>query len=580
MALGKGTPRLCQLTTPFEGDGNRGWEKEHPRPQLRRESWLSLCGHWQLSVLRDDGETPVGPVQVPFPPESRLSGVQRTLAPGERWRYCRAFSLPDGFDRGRVLLHFGAVDQIARVWVNGQPAGGHTGGYLPFTLDITPLLTGGENRLTVEVTDELDTELPYGKQRRDRGGMWYTPVSGIWQPVWLEHVPEGYIRSLRLTPTLDSITIETEGGRPDKTAVIATPHGELRRSWRGDRVTIPIEAPRLWSPEDPYLYAFTLTDGVDALRSYFALRTVTIETVAGQSYICLNGAPYFFHGLLDQGYWSDGIYLPASPEGYSWDVGAAKALGFNLLRKHIKLEPEQFYYDCDRLGMIVFQDMVNSGPYHYLVDTALPTVAPFARRGISHAASPRRREQFEGDCRATINHLYNHPCVCGYTIFNEGWGQYDADRIYRGLKELDPGRVWDATSGWFAGRESDVYSEHCYFRKFVPAVRPHRPLVLSEFGGYSCKVEGHAFNLDKTYGYKAFADADALTRGLEQLYREEVLPAIGQGLCAAVLTQLSDVEDEVNGLVTYDRQVVKPHRETMARLGAELQGALQKRAGI
>ncbi|MBR2481829.1 MAG: glycoside hydrolase family 2, partial [Oscillospiraceae bacterium] len=270
----------------------------------------------------------------------------------------------------------------------------------------------------------------------------------------------------------------------------------------------------------------------------------------------------------------DGIYLPAAPEGFTFDVLSMKKLGFNMLRKHIKVEPERFYYDCDRYGMLVFQDMVNSGKYHFFWDTALPTVG--LKSGISHRASQKRREQFEADAVATVAHLYNHPCVVYYTIFNEGWGQYNADRIYEQMKKLDSTRVWDATSGWFQEQKSDVDSAHVYFKKLKLKASPHRPLVLSEFGGYSCKIDGHAFNLDKTYGYRFFKTSDEFMTALERLYRDEVIPSIHQGLCATVLTQVSDVEDETNGLLTYDRQILKVDEQKMTVLSTELYNQFSK----
>ena len=311
------------------------------------------------------------------------------------------------------------------------------------------------------------------------------------------------------------------------------------------------------------------------MESYFALRTVTIEKVKGQSYICLNGKPYFFHGLLDQGYYSDGIYPPASPDGYVWDILAMKKLGFNMLRKHIKVEPDLFYYFCDKYGMIVFQDMLNAGPYNYILDTVLPTIG--MKKGVTHKPTAKRKEFFEKECRQLCDLLYNHPSVCYYTIFNEGWGQYDADRLYRELKEYDPARIWDATSGWFIEKESDVDSHHIYFRKIKLKARESRPLVLSEFGGYVYKVDGHSFNLDETYGYKTFDSAESMTKGLCDMYLGEIVPAIENGLNATVLTQVSDVEDETNGLVTYDRQVIKTDEKAMTEMAEKLFAAFKAR---
>lgn len=565
--------RTCQLKTPFENEG-MDWS-EYPRPQMKRNSYLSLCGKWELSVLKNGNKTPLGAITVPFPPESRISGIERMLGKDEQYVYLKKFTLPEGFNKGHVILHFGAVDRLAEIKINGTSVGSHNGGYLPFSFDISEYITDSENLIEVTVTDNLDTDFPYGKQRYKRGGMWYTPISGIWQSVWLESVYDNYITSLKLTPSLDSITIETKGGAETKYAIIRTPIEDIFYKWTGDTATINIPNPKLWTPENPYLYRFTLSDGTDEIESYFALRTITVQQKNGRSYICLNDKPYFFHGLLDQGYFSDGIYTPSTPSGYKFDVITMKKLGFNMLRKHIKIEPELFYYYCDKYGMIVFQDMVNSGKYNFLIDTALPTAG--LRRGIKHRATKNRRHYFESSARETAALLYNHPCVCYYTIFNEGWGQYDANRIYREMKLADPTRVWDATSGWFKEKQSDVDSEHIYFKKVKLKSRPERPLVLSEFGGYSCKIENHSFNLDENYGYKNFSSPEELTEGLKQLYENEIIPAINDGLCAAVLTQVSDVEDETNGLVTYDRQVIKTDESTMKALSAKLKDAFAKK---
>lgn len=564
----KQKPRFCRLQTPFEELSAEKWSTVHPRPQLRRDTWQSLCGAWELSLVHDGGETAVGEVTVPFPPESRISGIERPLAPEDAWVYRRRFVLTDELCGKNILLHFGAVDQRCEVCVNGKAAGEHTGGYLPFSVDITAHLQPGENELQVTVYDPLDLALGYGKQRKKRGGMWYTPISGIWQPVWLEGVPENHIRSLRITPSVTSVVIETAGGAPEKTLVLHTDAGDLSYSYTGDRFVLSPDSPKLWSPESPYLYRFTLCSGEDCVESYFALRTVSIETIRGQAYLCLNGRPYFFHGLLDQGYYSDGIYLPASPEGYRFDVLEMKRLGFNMLRKHIKIEPDLFYYYCDLYGMAVFQDLVNSGKYSFFYDTALPTIG--CKRLPQHRANKRRRTEFLREAEATVETLYNHPSVLYYTIFNEGWGQFDADHVYSQMKALDPTRVWDATSGWFWKKQSDVSSEHIYFKKIRMKKSPDRPQILSEFGGYACKIENHSFNPDKTYGYRKLAKKADFQTALAELYRSEIIPAIRSGLNATVLTQVSDVEDETNGLVTYDRRVTKVEPSAMQLLAAEV----------
>ena len=567
--------QFCRLQTPFESQTSSSWQ-EYPRPQMVRERYSSLCGAWKLFSLRQEEKTFLGEIQVPFPPESAISGIERTLAQNECYLYEKTLVITEDFLQETTLLHFGAVDQIAEVTLNGIFVGKHIGGYLPFTLDITKAVHVGENLLQVKVIDTLDTDIPYGKQRKKRGGMWYTPISGIWQSVWMESVPASYIQAIHLTPSLHDIKIEVLGGEEEKILEIETPNGILYHHFVGNQTTIEIENPIHWTPEHPHLYPMTLKSGNDTIRSYFALRTVSIENVNGKPYILLNEKPYFFHGLLDQGYFSDGIYLPASPDGYRFDIQTMKSLGFNMLRKHIKIEPDIFYYECDRLGMIVFQDMVNNGKYHFLLDTALPTIG--LKKGISHHATKRRRSLFESAAKETLSHLYNHPCVCYYTIFNEGWGQYDADRLYDTLKVLDPTRIFDTTSGWFTEKKSDVKSEHIYFKK-IQLSEGEKPLVLSEFGGYSYKVNDHSFNLDKNYGYRFFDKQDDFMNAIETLYHTEIIPMIQEkGLCATVLTQVSDVEDETNGLLTYDRQVVKVDKSRMQAISKAIHQAFRKNA--
>ncbi len=570
--------RLCALETPFENKEtqNTTWD-EYPRPQLRRASYLSLSGEWELSVSDQKKETPLGKIAVPFPPESRISEIERAPRCNEVFIYRKQFVLPKDMQGKRVILHFGAADQEAAVILNGITLGQHTGGYLPFEFDITDALKHGENSLEVFVKDDLDRELAYGKQCRGRGGMWYTPISGLWKQVWLEAVPENHIRSLKITPSLDGVKIEVTGGQKSKKLTFRDGESMREVIFEGDRVDIRVQNINLWTPETPYLYEFTLSDGDDTVESYFALRTVSVKELNGTSYICLNGKPYFFHGLLDQGYFSDGIYTPASPDGLLYDIKTMKSLGFNMLRKHIKIEHELFYYYCDKYGMAVFQDMVNSGNYSFILDTALPTIG--VKKGISHRATKKRAEGFEKDAKETLGLLYNHPSVVYYTIFNEGWGQYDADRIYGELKACDPTRIYDATSGWFAEKDSDVTSEHIYFKplsnkNMKPC--PGRPMVLSEFGGYSCKIEEHSFNLDKTYGYSACKTPEDFEKAFLSLYREQVIPQIRRGLCAAVYTQVSDVEDETNGLVTYDRQFLKVNTDKMKALADELDTAFNE----
>ncbi len=546
--------KLQHLYTPFT-DSSITWEKEYPRPTLKRDGYIPLLGEWDLSVLKNGTEEHIGKIKVPFPPESVLSGICRELKKGEQYVYVREFSIKT--DK-RVILHFGAVDQVAEVYINGILVTTHNGGYLPFEVDITEHLESA-NTLRVVVTDDLDRTSAYGKQCKKRGGMWYTPISGIWQTVWLEEVPKEYIKSLWITPTLDSVKIETVGGAKHKKLTL----GDKVYEFDGSYIKIDIDNPIHWIPENPYLYDFTIECGDDKVQSYFALRTVTVD----KNYICLNGKPYFFHGILDQGYYSDGIYTPASPEGYKYDILTMKRLGFNTLRKHIKIEPELFYYYCDKYGMIVFQDMVNCGGYNYLLDTVLPTVG--IKKGLTRPVNDKTKAEFRRISMDMMRLLYNHPSVCYYTIFNEGWGQHDGDKLYRKFKSFDPSRIYDTASGWFRTKESDVVSEHVYFRK-INLKPSDKPLVLSEFGGYSCKIPEHSFNLSKTYGYKYFENTDDFTKALDNLYRNEIIPNIEKGLCATVLTQVSDIEDETNGLVTYDRKVIKTDVKVMQDMSKAL----------
>lgn len=569
-------PRLVELPTEYQDELSEDKTPfgEYPRPQMRRDSYICLNGKWEFCIENKKGRVYTGEITVPFVPESAISGVGREIDKDDLLIYERPFTLPEGFCKGRVLLHIGACDQYARVFVNGKAAGENVGGYLPIDIDVTALLGEGENKLRVEARDPLDIELPYGKQTDKRGGMWYTKVSGIWQTVWLESVPEKYIEKIRLNADLGGVDIEVKGGEEKKLVRFMG----REYSFTGERFRLEVKDPRLWSPEDPHLYDLEIISGEDSVETYFGLRTVSVERRGDRSFIALNGKPYFCHGLLDQGYFSDGIFLPASPKGFLDDILRMKECGFNMLRKHIKLEPDLFYHYCDKYGMLVFQDMINSGKYSFILDTALPTV--LLKSGISHRATKRRRAEFERAVEKTVDFVYNHPCVVYFTIFNEGWGQFDADRYYGLCKSLDGSRIWDTTSGWFKTEKSDVESEHVYFKPVKLRARADRPTVLSEFGGYSCKIEGHSFNLDKTYGYRYFSEKEKFEDALVELYEKEIMASIEEvGLSAAVLTQVSDVEDETNGLLTYDRAVLKADPKRMRALADKLYGRFDELYG-
>ena len=558
---------LNELTTTA-GEALRGtpWTV-HPHPQMKRENWLNLNGAWDFSV---DYEKK-GSIRVPFCPESKLSGIGAHFDEGSLLCYNRAFHLPEGWEKGRVLLHIGAADQRADVFLNNKPVGAHKGGYEAFTIDLTEYLAQ-ENRLQICCFDDLtDQAYPYGKQTMKRGGMWYTPVSGIWQSVWLESVPETYIRKLHIENRGYGVEISIEPALEGTVDVAEL--GQFRLA--DGKVTINPENPHLWSPEDPFLYDFTIEAGEDKIESYFAIRALEIKKVGKYPRLCLNGKPYFFHGLLDQGYWPDGLFTPATPECYAEDILEMKRLGFNTLRKHIKVEPEEFYYQCDKLGMIVFQDMVNNSDYNFFRDTVLPTIGIQKLSDVNLHTDAHQRKRFLEGMEATVNQLKNHPSICYWTIFNEAWGQFNSDKVYEKFLKLDDTRFVDSTSGWFRQKKSQVDSRHVYFRKVKLSGDGKMPLVLSEFGGYSYKPEGHVFNTESTYGYGKYNTRVEFAKAVQNLYRNEIVPCIRRGLCAAIYTQVSDVEDETNGLRTYDRKVEKLTPEEMLPIAEELEKALE-----
>ena len=539
------------------------YDSYYPRKMLSRDSFFSLNGEWDFEC-----EDYKGKINVPFAPESLLSGVCRVFKNGAPLVYKKSFSLDEGFIKERVILHFGAIDGVAAIYLNDTLIGTHAGGYDAFSFDITDAVKK-ENELRLEVVDDLRSHIyPYGKQCLERGGMWYTPISGIWQSVWLESVPNEYIKSLKIDTGSDFCRIFFDGIVGGEVE-LHLPNGDKIYPIENGKCEIRLDSPILWSPESPHLYYFTARSGDDKIDSYFALRTVEIKKIDGIPRILLNGKVYFFNGVLDQGYFSDGIYTPASPNEYARDILAMKSLGFNTLRKHIKVEPEEFYYQCDKLGMIVFQDMVNNGKYSFLRDTALPTIGFKNLR--ERKRTPSERDAFYEGMKRTVSQLYSHPCVVYYTIFNEGWGQFEADKMYALMRELDSTRIIDTTSGWFKKNESDVNSLHVYFKEVkLKGEKGEKPIILSEFGGYSYKIKEHSANLKKTYGYKKFENQGEFENALIDLYENEVIPNVQNGLCGAIYTQLSDVEDETNGFLTYDRRVLKVNyervRATMEKL--------------
>lgn len=539
---------------------------EYPRPQMRRESYFNLNGEWDYAVTPANSSQPEkwdGKILVPFSPECELSGVGRSISPDEYLWYRRFWEKPEC--TGRIILHFGAVDQSCTVYINGLRAWRNTGGYLPFEFDATGFLKKGMNEISLSVRDLSDTSYhSRGKQKSDRGGIWYTPQSGIWQSVWAECVPTDCIKALKITPDYDNACVE----------VIADTVGDKKAFavFEGASYPLPAKIPvpdfEPWTPENPKLYDFSVVYGEDRVDSYFAMRKFSVDTDSdGVKRLFLNGRPYFHNGLLDQGYWSDGLYTAPSDEAMIFDIMTAKEMGFNMLRKHIKIEPLRWYYHCDRLGMLVWQDMPNGGgEYNKLLVTApLVTGVHLSDRNYKLFARDdmEGRAKYETELNAMVSLLYNCPCIAMWVPFNEGWGQFDAARISAKLREADPTRTVDHASGWHDQKVGDLKSLHVYFKKYkFEPDKLGRAVILSEFGGYNLAVRGHCFN-SEDFGYKKLKSEKALEAALGKLYADEIRPAYRKGLAAAVYTQLTDVEDEVNGLISYDRKVVKLSPETV-----------------
>lgn len=547
---------------------------EYPRPQLARRLWLNLNGPWEYAITTSARHPKEfeGQIIVPFSPESELSGVNRSLKAGEYLWYRRDVALPREFAGRRVILNFGAVDQCATVWVNSTQVVSHIGGYLPFSADVTDAIEDGHLLITVRVTDDTDRSFhSRGKQKTRRGGIWYTPQSGIWQTVWLEAVPKSYVRNLRITPDFDGAAVDISAEIVGDEDAYAHFGGESYLL----PARIPVQDFEPWSPEHPKLYGFSVTCGEDEVQSYFAMRKFSVEKDKdGVARLFLNNEPYFHNGLLDQGYWPDGLYTAPTDEAMIYDITTAKAMGFNMLRKHIKVEPLRWYYHCDRLGMIVWQDMVSGGqPYSFLHVSALPTLGkvdlpdqdakPYGRSGVLS------RARFRREMADTVRLLYNCPCIALWTVFNEGWGQFDALDMANELKKLDPTRFIDHASGWQDQGYEEMKSRHIYFRP-VKLKNDGRALALTEYGGYILAVDGHRWT-DKVFGYRICRDSAALAHDYKKLMLGQVLPHIRkEGLTAAVYTQITDVEEELNGLMTHDREVLKIPEETLREINKQL----------
>lgn len=533
---------------------------EYPRPQFVRNSYINLNGCWKCEFSKSS-ELPSNfktDITVPFSPETPLSGVGRVLEPTEYLHYEKRFDIPSDFNKGRVFIHFGAVDQIADVYLNGVHIGSHSGGYTPFSFEITDNIKEGENRLNVTVRDFSDTkQYSRGKQKFNRGGIWYSPQSGIWQTVWLESTPKEYLHSVKITPDFDNEQVRFEF-EADAEVLVSVYDGDMLIAETAEKVVrIPNFKP--WSPESPFLYNVVFSCGKDRVRSYFGMRKFSVgKDENGMPRLFLNNKPYFHNGLLDQGYYPDGFLTPPSNEAMEYDVKTVKKMGFNMLRKHIKIEPLLWYHYCDVNGILVWQDMVNGGGKYGLEVSVLPFIGvnlddtnykTFKRTDAS------QRESYYKELREMLDALYNCPCIAVWVPFNEGWGQFDSAKAYKFIKEFDKTRVVDSTSGWHDRGVTDVISKHIYFTP-IKVKAGAKPYVLSEFGGFSHRVNGHTFN-NKMFGYKIYNSPESLAKAYKKTFEKVIIPQISKGLSATVYTQLTDVEDELNGLLTYDRKVVK-----------------------
>lgn len=565
------------LETNFNFDKNCPLN-EYPRPQLQRDSFYNLNGIWQYKIFSDTNIfiNYKNDIVVPYPIESSLSGVGKRLEVGQKIGYKKEFELPKGFIKDKTFLHFGAVDQICDVYFNRNFVCHHEDGYTPFSVDVTRLLKE-RNEIVVIVSDNLNKDYPYGKQKSKNGGMWYTPVSGIWQTVWLESVNFEYIKKVNFYTNIDesevSIKIESDTIIEEipKEIVISFNNQEVIKTITTlDYITLKIEDPKLWSPEEPNLYQVTIKMSEDCVKSYFGMRKFSIEKIDGHQFLALNNRRYYFHGLLDQGYYPDGLYTPKSYDVYRYELGVAKELGFNTLRKHIKVEPAIWYYLCDTLGIIVWQDFVNNGEYSFFKDTMLPTIGNRKRRFLGYKRSKRSKEIFNNHLDEVFNALNFFPSIALWTLFNEGWGQHNTVGLTKKLEGLDGTRFIDSASGWFYRlNDNSLNSIHWYFKKINFKNRKIRrfagayqkPLIISEFGGYSYRVIGHIYNENHEYGYKKFTTIEDFTAGFKDLYQRDIINNLDACISGSIYTQLSDVEDETNGILTYDRKVCKIKKE-------------------
>ncbi|MCI5745472.1 MAG: glycoside hydrolase family 2 [Erysipelotrichaceae bacterium] len=543
---------------------------EYPRPQLIRKSYLNLNGTWDFKISNNH-QLPTSYDQtiiVPYCVESVLSNINERVLKNQFLYYRKTFVYDKAIANDQLILHIDACDQLSEVYINNNLVITHDLGYLPIIINIKPYVTKGENEIVICVIDTLDKTYPYGKQCDNNKGMWYTPCSGIWQSVWLEGVSDDYISMLTITPDIDSKKVRLIiNSKANSAAVKIFENDKVIYNEKSELkiFEINIDNMILWTPDNPFLYKITIKTKNDEVSSYFAMRKFSCN----DNYFLLNNKPYFINGVLDQGYFPDGIYTPSSYLAYEDDILTMKRLGFNCLRKHIKIEPLRFYYYCDLYGMIVIQDIVNNGQYSFFKQTVLPTIGLKNISDKNKNISEKQKSIYKKSLLETIKYLYNVPCIAIYTLFNEGWGQHDSDEYYKIVKDYDSTRLIDSTSGWFKANYSDFESLHIYFKKIkLNNILKNKPIIISEFGGYSYRVNNHVYSKNE-YGYKSFKDEKSYNDGIIKLY-EEIIDNLSYPLAGCIYTQLSDVEDETNGFLTYDRKVLKINEEKIKKLNERI----------
>ena len=550
---------------------------EYPRPNLVRDSYYNLNGKWDYCINKSkEAEGYDGQILVPYSPETLLSGVKRTVSPDDYLHYRKKFVLPEGFAKDRVILHFGSVDQECEVYLNEKLLGEHKGGYSTFSFDITEVLKEQENELKVVVRDWTEKK-PHarGKQRYERtklmSSLFYTCQSGIWKTVWMESVASEYIEKVKITPKYDEKAVEVfvkTQGSTEKAAV---------QIWDGEillkeetvcvnqSAEIEIGDFKTWTPDTPHLYDMKITYNQDEVKSYFGMRKFHVEKdKKGILRFFMNNKPFFFNGILDQGYWPESLLTPPTDEALKYDIVKLKELGYNTIRKHIKVEPERFYYHCDKLGMVVWQDMPNGGgDYNMFFVAYMTNVFECVARGTkdSHYKLFKRedaegRAQYYRDLESMVEQLYNYPSIAVWVPFNEGWGQFDASKATALIRKMDKTRFVNEACGWFDQQGGDMFSIHNYLRKLKCKPKEDRVVALTEYGGYAYPVKGH-LACEKEFGYKAYKSKEELTANYKRLWNEEIYPNLEKGLCSAIYTQTSDIEEEINGIMTYDRDEVK-----------------------